>query len=89
MYKVPRMLAAGRSGAKRLKTSGTAQSSILSSISFVVGEVKSAEVVVEARRGKTAVIKCLSWACRSLQKNKKEREKKKDGKVQSIKRGFI
>lgn len=31
------MLAAGRSGAKRLKTRGNAQSSILSSISFVVG----------------------------------------------------
>lgn len=51
MYKVPCMLAAGRSGAKRLKTSGTAQSSILSSISFVVGGGKSAEVVIEAQRG--------------------------------------
>lgn len=35
--KVACKLAAGRSGAKRMKTSGTAQSSISSSISFVVG----------------------------------------------------
>lgn len=76
MYSVPRTLAAGRSGTKRPKTSETAQSSILSSVSFVVGEVKSAEVVVEARRLETAVIKCLWWASRSPQKSNRERKER-------------
>lgn len=61
------MLAAGRSGED--------ESSILSSISFVVGEVKSSEVVVEVRRMETAAIRCGSAATPKRTPERKQKRK--------------